>query len=75
MVPAIQVWSPNSFEEWLATNFWWSPDQHSINPGFLRDGATQLFKAGLRQNKDVWDPLNFYIITGAQAAHRFGLWS
>jgi hypothetical protein len=35
----------------------------------------QLNRAGLKQNKDAWDSVNFCIITDTTAASHFGLLS
>jgi hypothetical protein len=73
MSPAIQMRSPESFEEWLSTSFWWGMGQNTIGPGFSKERATQLHNAGLKWNRSAWDFLNLTIITGIQAKARFGL--
>jgi hypothetical protein len=73
MFPAIRVARPNTFTEWLVSDFWWELDQLTIGPCFAKGRARQLSLLGLRQDHDTWNTSNLCIITGTQTKAKFGV--
>lgn len=73
LVKFTYVRGPDNFEEWLSLNFWWGVGQNTLGPGFSKTRGTQLYKAGLKRNVDVWD-FNTNSIKSLDVVHRaFGV--
>jgi hypothetical protein len=62
---------PKNFEEVMSESFGWSGFVSTIGPGFAKNRAAQLHKAGLRRLGDAWHGGAF--ISVEAAGQRFGL--
>jgi hypothetical protein len=54
LLPDLQVREPQSYEEWVAANFWWTPAIPAIGPIFSQVHAVVLHRRGLQRIRDVW---------------------
>jgi hypothetical protein len=62
---------PTLFEEVMSESFWWSEFTITIGPGFSKNRASQLHRAGLQHIRDAWEDGLF--ISTERASEKFGL--
>jgi hypothetical protein len=64
---------PQTFEEWLSSNFWWSHPDVAFGPTFSKARGAALARAGAQFIRDAWKGTTGYFLTSIEAHHCFGL--
>lgn len=73
MLPEVKFIEPQCFEEFLSCSVWWNPYASAIGPGFSRNRAGELHRAGIRFMRDIWHPSEVCFLRADEVSAQFGL--